>query len=98
MRAPVTVLNSTKITGLAGSIGEQFSAEGWEVREPGAYSAADVAVTTVYYTEGDADQQEAANQLIESFPDVSGPAPRFFDIPGVPDPGLVVIATGSWQP
>jgi hypothetical protein len=99
VRAPITVLNSTKIAGLAGKVGDQFSAGGWQVNQPGAYSAADVAVTTVFFAEGDPVQQEAANQLIAQFPDITGgPAPRFFDIPGMPDPGLVVIVTGDWRP
>jgi hypothetical protein len=99
VRAPITVLNSTKITGLAAAVGDQFSAGGWQVNQPGAYSAADVAVTTVFFAEGNPVQQEAANQLIAQFPNVTGgPAPRFFDIPGTPDPGLVVIVTGDWRP
>lgn len=98
VRAPVTVLNSTRITGLAAAIGDQFVAGGWQVNTLGAYGAADVAATTVYFTEGDVVQQEAANQLIAQFPDVSGPAPRFFEIPDTPDPGIVVIATGNWRP
>ncbi|GAB3357943.1 LytR C-terminal domain-containing protein [Modestobacter lapidis] len=98
VRAPVTVLNSTRITGLAASIAEQIGAGGWQTLEPATYEAADVAVTTVFYTEGDAVQQAAAEQLIAQFPDVIGPAPRFFEVPGVPDPGLVVVATGNWQP
>ncbi|WP_448614333.1 LytR C-terminal domain-containing protein [Modestobacter sp. URMC 112] len=98
VRAPVTVLNSTGITGLAGSISELIGAGGWELRGTGPYAGPEIAITTVYYTEGDPVQQAAAEQLIEQFPDVSGPAPRFFDVPDVPDPGLVVVATGNWQP
>jgi hypothetical protein len=99
VRAPITVLNSTKVAGLAAAVGDQFSAGGWQLNQPGAYSASDVAVTTVFFTEGDPVQQEAANQLIAQFPKVTGgPAPRFFDIPGTPNPGLVVIVTGDWRP
>ncbi|SDX71508.1 LytR cell envelope-related transcriptional attenuator [Modestobacter sp. DSM 44400] len=99
VRAPITVLNSTRITGLAADIGDQFSVGGWQVNEPGAYGAADVAITTVYYTAGNSVQQDAANQLREQFPDLAGgPAERFFDVPGVPDPGLVVVVTGDWRP
>jgi hypothetical protein len=97
-RAPVTVLNSTSVTGLAASIAEQIGAGGWETLEPGEYPGTDVAITTVYYTEGDAVQQAAAGQLVAQFPDIIGPAVRFFEVPGVADPGLVVIATGNWQP
>jgi hypothetical protein len=94
----VTVLNSTRITGLAAAIAEKIAAGGWTTLEPATYDATDVAITTVFYTEGDPVQQAAAEQLVAQFPDVSGPAPRFFEIPGVADPGLVVIATGNWQP
>jgi hypothetical protein len=98
-RAPITVLNATKVTGLAASIGGRFSDGGWEVNEPGTYSGTDIAVTTVYYTEGDEAQQQAAAELMAEFPDiVGGPAARFFDIPGLDDPGLVVVATGDWRP
>jgi LytR cell envelope-related transcriptional attenuator len=98
-RAPITVLNATKVTGLAAAIGGRFADGGWEVNAPGAYSGTDIAVTTVFYTEGDAAQQQAAAELMAEFPDiVGGPAPRFFDIMGLDDPGLVVVATGDWQP
>ena len=99
VRAPITVLNSTKITGLAADGGARFSAGGWQVDQTGSYGAADVAVTTVYFTEGDPVQQEAANQLMAQFPDLTGgPAPRFFDVPDAADPGLVVVVTGDWRP
>jgi uncharacterized protein (DUF169 family) len=92
------VLNSTAINGLAADVGEQFSAGGWEVVGTAAYPGSDVAVTTVYFTEGDVQQEQAATQLIEQFPDLTGPAPRFFDVPGVASPGLVVVTTGNWRP
>jgi len=99
VKAPITVLNSTGITGLAGKIGEQFTAGGWEVVGTGAYEGDDIAATTVYFTAGDAEQQEAADQLVEQFgPDLTGSVERFFDVPGVDDPGLVVVATGNWRP
>jgi hypothetical protein len=97
-RAPVTVVNSTAITGLAGAIAEQVAAGGWQTLEPATFEATDVAITTVYYTEGDAVQQAAGAELVAQFPDISGPAPRFFEVPGVPAPGLVVVATGNWRP
>ncbi|GHE12313.1 LytR C-terminal domain-containing protein [Klenkia taihuensis] len=97
--APVTVLNATDVDGLAGDIGGVLSAGGWEVRGESTYPEQDVAVTTVFYTAGDATQQAAAATLQEQFPDiVGGPSERFFDVDGEPDPGLVVVATGSWQP
>jgi hypothetical protein len=98
VRAPITVLNSTNINGLAGDIGDRFAAGGWEVTGTGKSPVADVATTTVYFTEGDSVQQQAAAQLVEQFPDVSGPVPRYFELAGEPAPGLVVVATGNWRP
>jgi hypothetical protein len=98
VRAPIIVLNSTKINGLAGDIGNQFSSGGWEVTSTGPSPVEDVATTTVYFTEGDTVQEQAAAQLIEQFPDITGPVPRYFELPGVPTPGLVVVATGNWKP
>ncbi|HEV7870912.1 MAG TPA: LytR C-terminal domain-containing protein [Modestobacter sp.] len=97
-RAPVTVVNSTRITGLAADIAGQLAAGGWETREPATSEVADIAITTVFYTEGDAGQQAAAAELVAQFPDLSGPVARFFEVPGVADPGLVVVATGNWTP
>ncbi len=98
VRAPITVLNSTAINGLAGDVGDQFSAAGWEVVGTAAYPGSDVAATTVYHTDGDVQQEQAAAQLVEQFPDLVGPAVRFFEVPGVASPGLVVVATGNWRP
>ncbi|WP_225234458.1 LytR C-terminal domain-containing protein [Klenkia terrae] len=97
--APVTVLNATTVNGLAGDIGTVLADGGWEIREEGSYGEQDVAVTTVFYTAGDAQQEQAAATLQAQFPDIQGgPSERFFEVEGVPDPGLVVIATGNWQP
>jgi hypothetical protein len=58
-----------------------------------------VAVSTVFFTEGDENQRQAALQLIEQFPQLSGPAPRFFELPAeLSAPGLAVVAAGYWQP
>nr|WP_246324415.1 LytR C-terminal domain-containing protein [Petropleomorpha daqingensis] len=98
VKAPVTVLNETKVTGLAGSIAGQLQAAGWETPATAGYPGSDIAVTTVYYTDGDATQQQAAQALVNAFPQIHGPAVRFFDVPGQPDPGLVVVAAGDWKP
>jgi len=99
VKAPITVLNSTNVTGLAARIGDAFTAGGWEVLGTGAYPGDDIAATTVFYTEGDAEQTRAAIQLVEQFgADVTGPVARFFDVEGVADPGIVVVATGNWRP
>ena len=99
VRLPVTVLNSTGINGLAAKIAETVVAAGWESPGVGAYMADDVAASTVFFTEGDEKQRQAAAQLVEEFPQLQGPAPRFFELPAdVTAPGLVIVVTGDWQP
>lgn len=99
VRAPVVVLNATKISGLAAKISDAVVAGGWESPGVGAYSGGDVSATTVYFTEGDENQRKAALQLIEQFPQLQGPAPRFFDLPAeITAPSLVVVAAGEWKP
>lgn len=98
VRVPVTVLNATTVTGLAGRISETVVAGGWESPGAGTYPGTDVAATTVFFTEGDEQQRQAALQLIEQFPDLAGPAARFFEVADVSAPGLVIVATGNWQP
>jgi hypothetical protein len=98
VRVPVTVLNSTAINGLAAKIAAQVVAGGWQSPGVGAYKGGDVAVSTVFFTEGDEQQRQAAVQLVDQFPQLHGPAPRFFEVPDVAAPGLVVVVTGDWQP
>jgi len=99
VRVPVTVLNSTDINGLAAKVAGTVAAGGWETPAVGAYTAGDVAASTVFFTEGDENQRQAAVQLIEQFPQLQGPTPRFFELPAdVQAPGLVVVTTGDWQP
>lgn len=99
VRVPLTVLNATSITGLAAKISTATVSGGWEAAGIGAYEGDDIPATTVFYTEGDATQLEAATQLVEQFPQLAGPAPRFFELPAeITTPGLVVVATGDWTP
>jgi hypothetical protein len=98
VKAPVIVLNETSVNGLAGSIAGQLQAAGWETPATAAYPGSDIPVTTVYYTDGDTTQQQAAQALVNAFPQIHGPAVRFFDVEGQPDPGLVVVAAGDWKP
>jgi hypothetical protein len=99
VRVPVTVLNSTNITGLAAKVATNVAAGGWETPGVGAYLAGDVAASTVFFTDGDENQRQAALQLVEQFPQLQGPSPRFFEVPAdVQAPGLVVVVTGDWQP
>lgn len=98
VKVPITVLNETGVTGLAAKIAGAFGGGGWPTTGVGAYKGNDVAATTVYFTQGDDAQRQAATQLVAQFPKLSGPAPRFFDVPGNASPGLVVVAAGDWQP
>jgi hypothetical protein len=94
----VTVLNATGITGLAADVAGAIGAQGFESPGVGQYQGGDIAVTTVYYTEGDEAQRQAAVRLVELFPEIHGPAVRFFEVPDVAAPGLVLVATGEWRP
>ncbi|MGK5115141.1 LytR C-terminal domain-containing protein, partial [Geodermatophilus sp. CPCC 205506] len=98
VRAPVTVLNATGITGLAADVAGAIGGQGFESPGVGQYQGGDIAVTTVYYTEGDETQRQAAVRLVELFPEIHGPAVRFFEVPDVAVPGLVLVATGEWRP
>jgi hypothetical protein len=99
VRVPVTVLNATDVDGLAAKISAAVVGGGWESPGVGAYLGGDVPVTTVFFTEGDETQRQAALQLVDMFPQITGPAPRFFELPPeVVAPGLVVVAAGEWVP
>ncbi|MGY1600861.1 LytR C-terminal domain-containing protein [Geodermatophilus sp. SYSU D00815] len=99
VRVPVTVLNATDVNGLAGRIAGSLTDGGWEAPVTGAYTGGDVATTTVFFTDGDETQRQAAVQLVEQFPEITGgPSPRFFEMPADAPAGLVVVAAGEWQP
>jgi hypothetical protein len=99
VRVPVTVLNATETNGLAAKVASTISAGGWETPGVGGYTAGDIAASTVFFTEGDETQRQAAVQLVDAFPQLQGPAVRFFELPAdVTAPGLVVVLTGDWQP
>ncbi|MCW2579498.1 MAG: LytR cell envelope-related transcriptional attenuator [Blastococcus sp.] len=99
VRVPITVLNSTDITGLAAKAAASFGSSGWEAPVTGAYPGTDVAASAVFFTPGDETQRQAAVQLVDQFPQLQGPAPRFFDLPAdVAATGLVVVVTGDWRP
>lgn len=66
VKAPVVVLNSTGVTGLAGAATEQIGAAEWETREPSNYQPP-LPETTVFYPEG---MEDAAATLQRAFPDV----------------------------
>ena len=93
------MLNATTVNGLAAKAAKAFTAKGWQAPAVGAYKGGDIASSTVYFTQGDEKQRQAAVQLADQFPQLTGPAPRFFQLPaGVSAPGLVVVLTGDWRP
>ncbi|MGY1739203.1 MULTISPECIES: LytR C-terminal domain-containing protein [unclassified Blastococcus] len=98
VRLPVTVLNATQVTGLAGRIADVLAADGWPTADTGAYDGGDVPVTTVYYPPGDEAGRQSAQQMVEAHPEVVALAERFFEVPGAAADGLVVVAAGDWQP
>jgi hypothetical protein len=99
VRVPVTVLNATTIDGLAGDVSKAIGAKDWQTAKPGGYPKGDIAATTVFFKDGDEKQRQAAVQLVEQFPQLQGPTPRFFEVaPTVDAPGLVVVVTGDWKP
>ncbi len=99
VRVPVVVLNATTTTGLAAKISGAVVAGGWESPGVGAYEGDDVPATTVFFTEGDETQRQAAVQLVDQFPELQGPAPRFFELPAeITTPSLVIVAAGDWTP
>ena len=99
VRLPITVLNATTVNGLAAKAAKAFTAKGWQAPSVGAYKGGDIASSTVYFAQGDEKQRQAAVQLVNQFPQLTGPAPRFFQLPaGVSAPGLVVVLTGDWRP
>jgi hypothetical protein len=96
--APVTVLNATDINGLAARVSEDIKAAGWETSGVGTYLADDVAATTVFYTEGDDTQRQAAESLKAQFPQLQTTAVRSFEVPAdVAAPGIVVVIAADWQ-
>jgi LytR cell envelope-related transcriptional attenuator len=99
VKAPVTVLNATQISGLAAKVAASIAAGGWKTPAVGAYLNTDVAASTVFFTEGNETQRQAAVKLVDQFPQLTGPAPRFFEVPAdTAAPGLVVVTTGDWKP
>jgi hypothetical protein len=97
VRVPVTVLNATRTTGLAAEVAGQLDAQGWTSAGVGTYEGGDIAATTVFFTEGEETQRQSALQLMAAFPAVVvGPTPRFFDVPDVADPGVVLVVAGEW--
>jgi LytR cell envelope-related transcriptional attenuator len=93
-RAPLTVLNNSKIRGLAQQVAVSVRAKGWQVVLVGNF-AGRLPVTTVYYTPGNLAQQRAAEQLAREFPRIARVFPRYAGLPPTPA-GIVLVVTRDW--
>ena len=85
-RVPVTVLNNSRITGLAAQGAARFTAGGWPVAAVGNFRGR-IPVTTVYYDPG---LETAAREFAATFEGVVRVRPRF---EGLPARGVVVVLT-----
>jgi hypothetical protein len=99
VRVPVTVLNETSVSGLAKRVQQALTTGGWPSGATGGYKGGDIATTTVFFPAGNETARQAALQLVDQFPQLTGPAELFFDVPAGSSPdGIVVVTTGNWQP
>ena len=89
-RPAVTVLNNSRVTGLAAKAARDFEGKGWRIAGTGNLSGR-LARTTVYYGAG---QQDAAEELRRQFPAIVEMAPRYAGLPG--DGGLTVVVTRDY--
>lgn len=87
---PVTVLNNSRIDGLAARAAARFQAAGWPVAETGNYRGR-LSLTTVFHEPG---QEAAARQLAARFPGVVRVLPRPARLPGS---GLTVVLTRDFE-
>jgi ribulose-5-phosphate 4-epimerase/fuculose-1-phosphate aldolase len=86
----LTVLNNSKVTGLAKKAAADFAAKGWTIAGTGNLSGR-LSRTTVYYPAG---MLAAAVELRRAFPAVADSAPRYAGLPG--DGTLVVVVTRDY--
>ena len=94
-RAPLTVLNNSTIAGLADRAAAAAERRGWRVAQVGNF-AGRLAVTTVYYTPGNAAEERAARQLAAEFPQIGQVLSRYAGLPPTPA-GIVLVVTRDWS-
>lgn len=95
VRGPLTVLNNSTIRGLGERAAAQARAKGWQVASVGNFAGV-LPATTVYYTPGDAAQQQAAERLRADLPQVARVLPRYEGLPPTPT-GVVLVVTRDWS-
>ena len=88
--SPLTVLNNSRVKGLAEQAAAQFRSEGWADIRLGNYTGR-LPVTTLYFEPG---QQSEAQRLAARFPGIERVLPRFDGLPGT---GLTVVVTGDYR-
>ena len=89
LEIPVTVLNNSRITGLADRAAARFSAGGWPVAKTGNFRGR-IPSTTVYYERG---QEASARAFARRFDGIVRVRPRFATLPAR---GLVVVVTRDY--
>ena len=87
---PVTVLNNSRIKGLADRAASRFRAGGWPVPATGNYRGGRIVTTTVYYPAGG---QGSAQRFAAQF-GIGRVLPRFAGLPGS---GLTVVLTRDYR-
>ena len=85
----VTVLNNSRISGLAHDAAARVARGGWPVRYVGNFTGR-IAASTIYYAAG---QRRSAELFAREFPAVRRVLPRF---PGLPGSGLTLVVTRDW--
>jgi hypothetical protein len=88
-KAPVTVLNNSRRTGLASRAADQLRSGGWSIAEVGNFTGR-IPVSTLYYARG---QERVAQALARQFDAVQRVHPRFSGLPGS---GLTLVVTREW--
>ncbi|MCU1596088.1 MAG: hypothetical protein JWO12_3480, partial [Frankiales bacterium] len=89
-KAPVDVLNNSKIKGLADRGAARFRAGGWSVPLTGNYRGGTIARTTIYFAPG---QRPSAERFAKQF-GIPRVLPRFAGLPGS---GLTVVLTRDYR-
>jgi hypothetical protein len=91
-RAPVVVLNNSRISGLAHQVAGELAAKGWQIESVGNAQGR-LAQTTLYYPTG---EHAAARHLAHDFPSIQ--AIRSADAAGIRSHGndLTLVVTRYW--
>ncbi|HVF05508.1 MAG TPA: LytR C-terminal domain-containing protein [Frankiaceae bacterium] len=89
-RPALTVLNNSRVNGLAARAASDFAAGGWRIAGTGNLRGR-TPQTTVYYAP---EHAEAAAALRRQFPKIRDAQPRYAGLPG--DGGLTVVVTRDY--